>query len=93
MNHSKKNRHNYCDEIDALAEFVIRPQVDLNRRYELLLCTICAESQIKIMNSFALTGEVVVKTLKYLLVFLFKNPTMVRMVFKTPFSQWASHNI
>ena len=46
MNHSKKNRHNYCDDNDALAEFVIRPQVDLNRRPN-SFCTICAESQIK----------------------------------------------
>ena len=46
MNQSKKNRHKPCDDIDALAAFLIRPQVDLNRR-PVLVCTICAESQIK----------------------------------------------
>jgi hypothetical protein len=29
VNQSKKNRHKLCDDIDALAEFITRPQVDL----------------------------------------------------------------
>ena len=50
VNQSKKNRHKLCDDLDALAEFITRPQVELKSAI-IKIKVFTIKSQIKIISN------------------------------------------